>query len=105
MKKSGLKLAAVLGVSAVLFAFTQIEGGVIVGNVSPSEGVDQVLAIQGTDTVVGVNENGSFKVDGLKAGTYTLLVKAKTPFKDAQIENVSIAGSDTTKVADIVLQQ
>ncbi|AOM80725.1 carboxypeptidase-like regulatory domain-containing protein [Pedobacter steynii] len=105
MKKASLNFIAVLGLSLGLLAFTTIREGGIQGKVSPVEGASQVLAVAGRDTLRAAVNNGSFVFSKVKAGTYTVLVKANVPYKDATVENVAVTDSATTDVGEIKLLQ
>lgn len=105
MKKASLNFIAVLGLSLGLLAFTSIREGGIQGKVSPAEGASEVLAVAGTDTLRTGITNGSFTFGKVKAGTYTVWVKAIAPYKDTSVANVAVTDSATTDVGEIKLLQ
>lgn len=105
MKKLSLKFLAVAGLTLALFSFTFIKEGGIQGKVSPAEGAAQVLAVSGTDTLTTTINNGSFVFGKVKAGTYTVWVKANPPYKDTSVANVAVVDSTTTDVGEIKLVQ
>jgi hypothetical protein len=105
MKKASLNFLAVAGLSIGLFAFGSIKEGGIQGRVTPAEGAKEVVAVAGTDTLRTQISNGAFVFGKVKKGTYTILVKANSPYKDAAVENVAVTDSATTDIGEIKLQQ
>lgn len=105
MKRASLRFLAVAGLSLGLFAFGSIKEGGIQGKVTPAEGVKEVVAIAGTDTLRSQMNNGAFVFSNVKKGTYTIWVKANAPYKDASVENVAVADSATTDIGEIKLMQ
>lgn len=105
MKKMSLNFLAITGVSIGLLAFGSIKEGGIQGKVTPAEGVKEVVAVAGTDTLRSEISNGVFVFGKVKKGTYTIWVKANPPYKDASVENVAVTDSATTDVGELKLQQ
>lgn len=105
MKRASLNFLAVAGLSLGLFAFGSIKEGGIQGKVTPSEGVKEVVAVAGADTLRSQMNNGIFVFSNVKKGTYTIWVKANAPYKDASVENVAVADSATTDIGEIKLLQ
>lgn len=105
MKNRGIKFLTAAGLMAGMLAFTSVQQGGIKGSVSPVDGVQGVMAINGTDTVRVMANSGSFTFSGLKAGTYTVMVKAITPYKDAFVDNVAVNDTTITDVGEIKLVQ
>jgi len=105
MKKAGFNILAISGLSFILCAFALVKQGGIQGKVTPAEGVKEIIAIAGTDTLRSKISNGVFVFDQVKKGTYTIWIKAHSPYKDATIQNVAVADSATTDVGEIRLQQ
>lgn len=105
MKKAGLYILAIVSLSFGLLAFASIKDGGIRGKITPAEGVKEIIAFAGTDTLRSKISNGVFVFSHVKKGTYTLWIKANAPYKDAAIENVAVADSATTDVGEIRLQQ
>ena len=94
-----------MGLLFALVAFTFIKESGITGKISPADGASEVLAVAGTDTLKTVVSNGSFIFSPVKPGTYTILVKAKAPYKDTSVENVAVVDSAVTDVGEIKLVQ
>lgn len=105
MKRASLNFLAVAGLSLGLFAFGSIKEGGIQGKVTPAEGVKEVVAVAGADTLRSQMNNGTFVFSNVKKGTYTIWVKANAPYKDASVENVAVADSATTDIGEIKLLQ
>ncbi|WP_316816865.1 carboxypeptidase-like regulatory domain-containing protein [Pedobacter nyackensis] len=104
MRRIGVNFLMVAGLVLSLLGFTFIKTGSIQGKVAPAEGVSQVLAVLGTDTLNTTINNGSFAFRNVKIGTYTIVIKANAPFKDLSIKNVAVIDSATTDVGLIKLQ-
>ena len=105
MKRASLNFLAIAGLSLGLFAFGSIKQGGIQGKVIPAEGVKQVVAVAGADTLRSQISNGVFVFSNVKKGTYTVWVKANAPYKDASVENVAVTDSATTDIGELKLQQ
>ena len=103
MKRKFLSIGFLSAFALGLFAFTGLQSG-IVGKVTPADGAEAVWAISGTDSVkTGVTE-GTFSL-GVKAGTYTVVVDAKDPYKDVTLENVEVKDGEPTDLGEISLGQ
>ena len=105
MKKASLNFLAVAALSIGLFAFGSIKEGGIQGKVTPAEGVKEVVAVAGTDTLRSQISNGAFVFTSVKKGTYTIWIKANAPYKDASVENVAVTDSATTDIGEVKLLQ
>jgi hypothetical protein len=105
MKKSGLGFLATATVALGLMAFTAAETGSIKGTLSPANSVNQVWAISGTDTLKITPDSTSFTFDQVKAGTYTVIVDAKEPYKDKTVEKVDVKAGQVADVGEIKLEQ
>ena len=105
MKRARLNILAATAISIGLFAFESIKEGGIQGKVTPVEGVKEVVAVTGMDTLRSQINNGSFVFSNVKKGTYTVWIKANAPYKDISIENVAVVDSATTDIGEIKLMQ
>jgi len=105
MKKLSVNFLVIAAFSLLLLAFVTIKDGGIKGKVSPDSGAVQVVAVAGTDTIKGDLSSGSFTINNVKPGTYTVWVKAKPPYKDKSVENVAVVDSTVTDVGEIKLEQ
>ncbi|MBS1574368.1 MAG: carboxypeptidase regulatory-like domain-containing protein [Bacteroidetes bacterium] len=96
----GIALSAVTG----LYAFRSVGQGSITGKVTPADQANAVWAVSGKDSVTANVVNGAFSL-AVKAGTYKIVVDAKEPYKDALLENITVADGAPTDVGEIKLQK
>jgi hypothetical protein len=101
MTKVGLSAFVALAVGAL--AFNSFDGGSISGKVTPVDGATEVWAISGTDTLKAPVTDGAFSVQPAKAGTYTVIVDAKDPYKDATLQDVKVEDGKATDLGEIKL--
>ncbi|MBO9153384.1 MULTISPECIES: carboxypeptidase-like regulatory domain-containing protein [Chitinophaga] len=104
MKKAKLSLLAVAAVAFGAFAFKGFDGS-ISGKVVPADGATEAWAVSGTDTLKTAIADGAFSFAAAKAGTYTVIVDAKEPFKDATITDVKVEDGKATDLGEIKLAQ
>jgi hypothetical protein len=66
-----------------------------------------VKAIIGSDTATAIpfDDNGEFKIVGLNAGSYTLLIDGQNGYRDTTINNVIVRNREDTHVPVITLHQ
>lgn len=105
MKKISLNFLALTVIAFIVLAFTVVKSGGIKGNVSPADGATAILAVSGTDTLKATLNSGNFNFSDVKPGTYNIVVKGKSPYKDSSVENVAVIDSTVTDVGEIKLQQ
>ncbi|MGX5820125.1 carboxypeptidase-like regulatory domain-containing protein [Chitinophaga lutea] len=105
MKRTKMSLLAVAAVAFGAFAFKGFEGGSIAGKVVPAEGATEAWAVSGSDTLKTAVSGGAFSFTNAKAGTYTVIVDAKEPFKDATITDVKVEDGKSTDLGEIKLAQ
>ncbi|MBX3239501.1 MAG: carboxypeptidase regulatory-like domain-containing protein [Chitinophagaceae bacterium] len=105
MKKTRISLAAMSILAAGLFAFNVIVDGSIKGTVAPPEGAVRAWAISGTDTLRADVANGAFEIGAAKPGTYTVIIEATAPFKNATKEGVEVKEGEATDLGEITLEQ
>jgi hypothetical protein len=96
----GIALSAITG----LYAFRSVDQGSITGKVSPANAAKAVWAVSGTDSITANVVNGAFSLS-VKAGTYKVVVSAKEPYKDASVDNVTVADGSPVDVGEIKLQK
>ncbi|WP_440135685.1 carboxypeptidase regulatory-like domain-containing protein [Chitinophaga sancti] len=102
MKKIMLVLAiAVTGA----FAFKTRDEGSISGKITPADGATTAWAIIRTDTLKAPVNDGTFSLQQAKAGTYTVIVTAKSPFQDVTIANVRVEDGKATDLGEIKLAE
>ena len=76
----------------------------ITGKISPADGAEVVWAIGITDSVKAMVALGSFSIQ-VKPGLYKLIVDAKEPLKDAQLDNLDVKENQILDVGEIILQK
>ena len=104
--KTFRKLIPVLciGIAGIL-SFRNIQGGSIIGHITPPEGASTVWAISTSDTIKSeISPKGIFQINSLKPNTYKLVIEVKPPYKNTAKENV-IVTNVTTDVGEIVLEK
>jgi hypothetical protein len=80
--------------------------GKIEGIVKPLAAHAKVMAYNATDTTYAIPEDdGEFKIRGLRPATYNVLYKAVLPFRDTLINNVSVLAGQDTNMPLITLHQ
>ncbi|SFE28623.1 hypothetical protein SAMN05518672_105163 [Chitinophaga sp. CF118] len=105
MKKISVSILLLATIAVGTFAFKNAGSGSISGKVTPADAASQVWAFQGTDTLKAPVTDGVFNVQGATAGTYTVIVGAKHPFKDVTFTNVKVEDDKTTDLGEIKLQE
>ncbi len=82
-----------------------VEAGSITGKISPAEGAAEVEAVNGADKLKGAISQGAFTIPAAKAGTYTVTIHGKAPFKNAVIKDVKVEDGKATDLGEIKLEQ
>lgn len=100
-----MKKFAFIVIAIGFFAFKNADTGTISGKVTPADAASQVWAFQATDTIKAAITDGAFTLQGAKAGSYTVIVGAKRPFKDVTVTNVKVEEGKATDLGEIRLQQ
>lgn len=87
--------------------FTRSRSGSIEGRVLPRAADAIVKAVIGSDTATAIpfDDNGEFKIVGLNAGTYTLLIDGQNGYRDTTITNVIVRNREDTHVPLVTLHQ
>ena len=105
MKNTKLILLA-LGIAVTgFFSFINIDGGSIKGTVTPADAAATAWAVSTTDTLKDAIENGIFEITGVKAGTYTIIIEAKSPNNHATKAGIVVTDGKVTDVGEIKLPQ
>ncbi|RYZ30281.1 MAG: DUF4382 domain-containing protein [Chitinophagaceae bacterium] len=88
-------------------AFGKRTTGRIEGRVSPLAANAIVKAVIGTDTATAIPESrsGEFKIIGLNAGMYKVIVDGQNGYLDTTINNVRVVNNEDTKLPPITLRQ
>jgi hypothetical protein len=86
-------------------AFKVLEGGSISGKVIPEDGATEAWAITGSDTVKATIADGTFSIQPVKPGTYTVIINAKAPYKNAILPDVKVEEGKVTDFGEIKLEK
>ena len=80
--------------------------GKIEGIVTPLAAHTWVMAYNATDTAYAIpEEDGEFKIRGLKPATYNILYKATLPYRDTLINNIQLQAGQKVTMPVITLHQ
>ncbi|HMU46057.1 MAG TPA: DUF4382 domain-containing protein [Chitinophagaceae bacterium] len=87
--------------------FTHSHSGRIEGKVFPAAADPIVMAISGTDTTMAIpdDDDGEFKIVGLNAGAYTVIIDGNNNYNDTLINNVIVRANEDTHLPTITLHQ
>jgi hypothetical protein len=87
--------------------FTRSHSGSIEGKVLPRAADAIVKAINGADTATAIpdDDDGEYKIVGLNAGTYKILIDGQNGYNDTLIQNVLVRNREDTHVPTITLHQ
>lgn len=87
--------------------FTHSRSGRIEGKVLPAAADPIVMAINGADTTMAIpdDDDGEFKIVGLNAGTYTVIIDGNNNYNDTLINNVVVRSNEDTHIPTITLHQ
>lgn len=87
--------------------FTRSRSGAIEGKVLPREADPIIKAVIGSDTATAIpdDDDGEFKIVGLNAGTYTVIIDGQNGYRDTTIANVVVRNREDTHLPLIRLQQ
>jgi len=88
-------------------AFGRNNTGRIEGKVLPTAANAIVKAVIGADTATAIPNisNGEFKIVGLNAGNYTVIIDAQNGYIDTTINNVRVVNREDTKLPVITLRR
>lgn len=87
--------------------FTRSRSGEIEGKVLPLAADPIVKAVIGSDTATAIpdDDDGEFKIVGLTAGTYKLMIDGQNGYNDTTINNVIVRNREDTHLPTIILHQ
>lgn len=87
--------------------FTRSQSGRIEGRVLPRAADAIVKAVIGTDTATAIPEddNGEYKIVGLNAGMYKLVINGQNGYNDTIINNVIVRKREDTHIQTITLHR
>jgi hypothetical protein len=89
-------------------AFSKKHTGEIEGKVGPEHSFGLIRAANATDTAYALpeeDEEGEFKICGLKEGVYSVLIGGINGYQDSTINNVQVLMGEETKLGKIVLHK
>jgi len=90
----------------VLKPFGKHSSGEIEGKIRPAHSFGMIKAFNATDTAYARPEDeGEFKIRGLKEGTYSMFIDGINGYKDTIITNIPVSRNKDTKLGTIQLQQ
>lgn len=87
--------------------FTRSSSGRIEGRVLPRSADAIVKAVIGADTATAIpdDDDGEFKIVGLNAGTYKVIIDGQNGYSDTTINNVIVRNREDTHLPVITLRQ
>jgi hypothetical protein len=90
-----------------LKAYSHNSTGKIEGKIFPKEARPLIRAFNSTDTAYAVpfEDDGEYKITGLKEGVYSIFYDATAPYIDTTITNVRVYKGVETKIASITLRK
>ncbi len=103
MKKTMATLIVLIIAVASLHAVRVMQQSSIAGKISPSDGADVVVAINGTDSLKVKPSDGGFNFI-VKPGSWKIWVDAKNPHKDVTLD-AEVKEGQITNLGEIKLQQ
>ena len=90
----------------VFHFYTVSTTGSIAGRVGPKEGYSVISVFTAKDTAYALpNNEGYFKLRGLKNGTYSVFINASNGYADTTISNVVVTAPKETSVGSITLHK
>ena len=104
MRKASLQLCFLLLAITGIHSFKIMQSGFINGKVYPSDNIESVVAVNGTDSVKVTSENGYFALM-VKPGIWKVIVDAKQPYKNIIQENVEVSGGKNIDLGEMRLLQ
>lgn len=90
-----------------LKAYSHNNTGKIEGRVFPKEARPLIKAFNSTDTAYATpfEDDGEYKITGLKDGVYSIYYDAVSPYKDTTITNVRVYRGSETKIPVFTLRR
>lgn len=74
-------------------------------HISPASAPERVLAIQGNDTIKMAGSEGDYYLTTANPGRWKIIVDAKRPYQNANLEVVDIRPGADVDLGDITLKQ
>ena len=86
--------------------FSMKQSGKIEGKVFPHEALPFVKAFNATDSASAIPEDeGEYKIVGLKEGAYSILFKGSNGYRDTTISNIQVQRGKEIHIPDITLRK
>lgn len=87
--------------------FTRSQSGRIEGRVLPRSADAIIKAVIGSDTATAIpdDDDGEFKIVGLNAGTYRILIDGQHGYNDTTINTIIVRNREDTHLPTITLHQ
>jgi len=105
MKKSIILFLAIAIIVVTASAFIK-QGSTVKGWVTPKEAGVAAWAISQKDTFkTHITTEGTFEIFNVKAGNYTVVIQAASPYKTAQKESVVVTEGSIVDVGEIKLDK
>lgn len=91
----------------VLKVIAEGKDAAIVGDLNPSNVTTMLYAVQNQDTLGGAisDTSGVFTINGLDAGTYSLILDPASPYKRDTITNINLTTGMVEDIGTITLNQ
>jgi 6-phosphogluconate dehydrogenase (decarboxylating) len=108
MKNTKIAVIGSFVIALAISAFTfKQQTSSIKGTVTPADKATTAWAIptSSSDSVSAPVNNGSFEIQNLKAGDYTVRIVAQAPYGNAEKTGVTVEDGKTTDVGEITLQE
>lgn len=87
--------------------FSRSQSGSIEGKVLPRAADAIVKAVIGSDTATAIpdDDDGEYKIVGLQAGIYQLIIDGQNGYQDTILQNITVRNREDTHVPVITLHQ
>jgi hypothetical protein len=110
MKNTMITVIASSFIALVISAFTMMQSSSIKGTVNPADKAVKAVVISSNtkasnDSISAPITNGSFEIQNLKAGDYSLTIEATAPYGNATKVGITVQNGKSTDVGEIQLQQ
>jgi Domain of unknown function (DUF4382) len=91
-----------------IHTFSNSHGARIEGEIKPRAALPAIVkVIAGSDTLLAVtdNDDGKFKIRGIRSSTVKLMVIPSNGYRDSVLNNIQLSAGRDTKLGDIVVRQ
>lgn len=99
-----MKQLSIITIAAFFIcSFTIQQEGVIKGRVTPPEGAYHAWAISDKDTIETAINLGDFQFNGIRPGTYKVVINSHAPYRDLVRDGVLVTDAAVVDLGDIQL--